>query len=101
MGQYHAVLSEFRKQRTVYFPAWPLRLGVPIAEALLGMLPLDRSRGAALQQVKRAMENRSYVARRLRQETGWMPRVTLREARRPIRSSLRGTRIQKAGPGFW
>ena len=80
LGQYHAVLSEFQQNRTVYSPSWPLRAGVPIAEAVLRILPLDRSAAAPLHQVKRAIQDRWYITRRIREETGWIPRVPLREA---------------------
>jgi nucleoside-diphosphate-sugar epimerase len=80
LGQYHAVLSEFEKKRIVYFPSLPLRGGIPIAEAVLRLLPLNPSAGASLHQVRRAMQNRCYVTRRIREETGWAPRVALRDA---------------------
>jgi nucleoside-diphosphate-sugar epimerase len=80
LGQYHAVLSEFQKKRTVYFPSWPLLVGVPVAEAVMRILPMERSAGAPLHQVKRAMQDRWYVTRRIREETGWAPKVSLRDA---------------------
>jgi len=80
LGAYHAVLAKFQKKRTVYFPNWPLRLGVPMAEAVLRILRLDRNAGPMLQQVRRAMQDRRYVTRRLREETGWVPRVKLQDA---------------------
>jgi nucleoside-diphosphate-sugar epimerase len=86
LGQYHAVLGEIQKKHTMYFPAWPLRAGVPVAEALVRMLPLERSAGAVLRQVRRAMQDRWYVTKRLREESGWEPRVTLVEA---VKATLR------------
>jgi len=80
LGAYHAVLAEFQKKRVVYFPNWPLRLGVPLAEAVLRSLRLDRNAGPMLQQVRRATQERWYVTCRLREETGWEPRVKLAEA---------------------
>lgn len=88
LGQYHAVLSEFQKRRTVYFPSWPLRAGVPVAEALLRILALERSAGAPLSQVRRATQERWYVTRRIREETGWAPKVTLRDA---VRQTIQST----------
>jgi nucleoside-diphosphate-sugar epimerase len=88
LGQYHAVLSEFQKKRTVYFPSLPLRAGVPVAETLLRMLPLERSAGAPLHQVRRAIEERWYVTRRIREETGWAPKASLRDA---VRKTIEST----------
>jgi nucleoside-diphosphate-sugar epimerase len=80
LGQYHAVLSQLQGKRTMYFPSWPLRAGVPVAEAVMRLLPLERSAAAALRQVRRAIQDRWYVTRRIREETGWAPKVALREA---------------------
>lgn len=80
LGQYHAVLSEFQRKRTVYFPSWPLGAGVPVAEAVMRILPVERSTGAPLRQVRRAIQDRWYVTRRIREETGWAPKVSLRDA---------------------
>jgi nucleoside-diphosphate-sugar epimerase len=80
LSQYHSVLSELQRKRTVYFPSWPLRAGVPVAETVMRILPLERSAGAALRQVRRAIQERWYVTRRIREETGWEAKVVLREA---------------------
>lgn len=80
LGAYRDTLQQLSKRRTVYFPSWPLRAGLPVAQALMHALPLERSSGAALQQVRRAMQDRHYVTRRIREATGWAPRTSLREA---------------------
>ena len=80
LGQYHAIVSEFQKKHTVYFPSWPLRAGVPVAEAVMRILPVERSAGASLRQVRRALQDRWYVTQRIREETGWAPKVALRDA---------------------
>jgi nucleoside-diphosphate-sugar epimerase len=80
LAQYHSILSNLQRKRTVYFPSWPLRAGVPVAEAVMRILPLEPSACAALRQVRRAIQDRWYVTRRIREQTGWAPRVALREA---------------------
>jgi nucleoside-diphosphate-sugar epimerase len=80
LGAYRDTVEQLSKRQTVYFPSWPLRAGLPVAQALWRALPLERSSGAALQQVRRAMQDRHYVTQRIREATGWAPRTSLREA---------------------
>jgi nucleoside-diphosphate-sugar epimerase len=80
IGQYHKTRREVDKNLTVFFPRWPLLLGAPIAEALLDRLSLGAGIGSRMHQVKRALQDRCYLTRRIREETGWAPRVPLIEA---------------------
>lgn len=67
LAQYHKTKSAADRTRTVFLPGWPVRVGGP-----LGGLPAH--------QVERALQDRWYDTRRIRQETGWSPKVPLREA---------------------
>jgi dihydroflavonol-4-reductase len=67
LGQYHAAKREADGTRTLFLPGWPVLLAAPLT-------------GPPPRQVKRALQNRWYDTRRIRQETGWAPKVPLREA---------------------
>lgn len=67
LGQYHTAKREADRTRTLFLPGWPVLLAAPLT-------------GPPPRQVKRALENRWYDTRRLREETGWAPNVPLREA---------------------
>ena len=67
LGQYHAAKREAAGTRTLFLPGWPVLLAAPLT-------------GPPPRQVKRALQNRWYDTRRIRQETGWAPKVPLREA---------------------
>jgi len=88
LGQYHAILSESQRKRTVYFPSWPLRAGLPLAETVMRILPLEPSARASLRQVRRAMQDRWYITRQIREETGWAPKVAIRDAVRRTAEAL-------------
>jgi nucleoside-diphosphate-sugar epimerase len=78
LAQYHAVKREVAKTRPIFLPGWPVLLAATFA-------------GDALprEQVRRALQNRIYSTRRIREELGWAPRTTLREA---IEEALRSRR---------
>jgi nucleoside-diphosphate-sugar epimerase len=67
--QYHEVLRKVAHTRPVFLPGWPVLLAATFA-------------GAALprEQVRRALQNRTYSTRRIREELGWATRTPLREA---------------------
>jgi nucleoside-diphosphate-sugar epimerase len=75
LGQYHAAKREADGTRTLFLPGWPVLLAAPLS-------------GPPPRQVKRALQNRWYDTRRIREETGWAPRVPLREGiRRALTTS--------------
>jgi len=67
LGEYHAAKGEADGTRTLFFPGWPVLVGAPLG-------------GIHRRQVTRALQNRWYDTRRIREETGWEPKVPLREA---------------------
>jgi len=67
LGQYHAAKREADGTRTLFFPGWPVLVGAPLG-------------GIPRRQVTRALQDRWYDTRRIREETGWAPKVPLREA---------------------
>jgi dihydroflavonol-4-reductase len=80
LGQYHETRTEVERTATLFFPGWPLLIAAPFARALTRVLPLGSSNGFSRHQLKRALQDRWYDTRRIREETGWAPRVQLREA---------------------
>ncbi len=79
LGRYHAVKSAARHSTTHFFSGWPLFLVSPFAEALRPIVPMGDTR-LSRHQLRRALQDRWYDTRRIRQETGWRPRVPLEEA---------------------
>jgi len=67
LGQYHAAKKEADATRTFFLPGWPVLLASPLT-------------GPPTRQVKRALQDRWYDTRRIREETGWAPKLPLREA---------------------
>lgn len=69
LAQYHATLQEVAHTRPIFLPGWPVLLAARFA-------------GDALprEQVRRALQNRKYETRRIREELGWAAKVALREA---------------------
>jgi nucleoside-diphosphate-sugar epimerase len=56
-----------------------MRIASPFAEALRLLLPMGDTR-LSQHQLRRAWQNRWYDTHRIREETGWRPRVPLLEA---------------------
>ncbi|HWW51483.1 MAG TPA: NAD-dependent epimerase/dehydratase family protein [Verrucomicrobiae bacterium] len=86
LGQYHETKSAEEKTRTVFLPGGLVLFGAPLAESFVRAASRGGTTGLSQHQVKRALQDRSYGTRRIREELGWMPRVQLREA---IQRSLR------------
>jgi len=81
LGQYHAVRAEVEKTCTLFFPGWPVMLAAIGVEVLMWLPPLGfGTSGIWRRQVRRALQDRWYDTRRIREETGWAPKVPLREA---------------------
>ena len=90
LGRYHAVKSAIDGSTTRYYPGSLLYLGSPITEALRLIVPMGDTRLSG-HQLRRALQNRHYDTRRIREEAGWRPRVPLDEA---IRRTLNATTSQ-------
>jgi nucleoside-diphosphate-sugar epimerase len=75
LGAYHQAKSEADRTRTIFLPAWPVLLGGP-----LGGMPRD--------QIERALQDRHYRTRRIREETGWAPQIGFRAS---IAQTLEGS----------
>jgi 2-alkyl-3-oxoalkanoate reductase len=74
LGEYHAARDDAERTRTVFIPSWPV-----VMAARCRLLP---ARGSAFsrRQVLRALEDRRYETKRIHSETGWAPKVPLKEA---------------------
>jgi nucleoside-diphosphate-sugar epimerase len=64
LGRYHEVRRSVDGSATRFCSAWPMRIASPFAEALRLLLPMGDTR----------------LSHRIREETGWRPRVPLLEA---------------------
>jgi nucleoside-diphosphate-sugar epimerase len=76
LSQYHAAKSQSDQTRTVFLPGWPVLLGGPLC-------------GLPKQQIERALQDRHYSTRRIREETGWAAKLGLKEA---IELTLKGSK---------
>lgn len=79
LRQYHEVKSAVDGSATRFASAWPLRVAGPMTELLRPLLPMGDLR-LSRRQLERSLQDRWYDTSRIRRETGWRPRVGLREA---------------------
>jgi len=79
---YHRIRGEIEHASTLFFSGWPVLASATVADAARLGLSIGQREGAAFStyQVRRALQNRWYDSRRIREETGWSPNVPLREA---------------------
>ena len=75
-----------QKTRTLFFPSWPVVLSATCAGPVTKLVSADAG-AFSRRQITRAAQDRWYDARRIREQTGWTPKVPLREA---IERTLRG-----------
>ena len=80
LANYHQAKTAVDKTVTHFFPGWPVRLGGPFAEIAIRMLPVGGSVRFSKHQLNRALQDRWYDTRRIREETGWAPKVGLKDA---------------------
>jgi nucleoside-diphosphate-sugar epimerase len=87
LARYHALKSSLDHTATRYSSPWPLQLASPILEALRPIVPMGDLR-LSKHQLERSLQNRWYDTHRIRQASGWQPRVPLDEAiRRTLKQS--------------
>jgi nucleoside-diphosphate-sugar epimerase len=79
LRQYHEVKSSVDGTTTSFSSPWPLHVAGPITELLRPMLPMGDLR-LSRRQLERSLQNRWYDTRRIREQTGWQPQVSLLEA---------------------
>ncbi|MGA3317329.1 MAG: NAD-dependent epimerase/dehydratase family protein [Candidatus Korobacteraceae bacterium] len=80
LAKYHEAKTAVDKTVTHFSPGWPVRLAGPFAEIAVRMLPLGGSVRFSKHQLNRALQDRWYDTHRIRQETGWAPKVGLKDA---------------------
>jgi nucleoside-diphosphate-sugar epimerase len=79
LGRYHEVRRSVDASATRFSSGWPMRIASPFAEALRPLLPMGDMR-LSRHQLRRALQNRWYHTRRIREAIHWQPRVPLLEA---------------------
>ncbi|MFZ0914257.1 MAG: NAD-dependent epimerase/dehydratase family protein [Candidatus Korobacteraceae bacterium] len=80
LAKYHEAKAAVDKTVTHFSPGWPVRLAGPFAEIAIRMLPVGGSVRFLKHQLNRALQDRWYDTRRIREETGWAPKVGLKDA---------------------
>ncbi|MGA2902271.1 MAG: NAD(P)-dependent oxidoreductase [Candidatus Korobacteraceae bacterium] len=79
LGRYHEIRHAVDHSATRFSSGWPLFVASPFAEALRPLIAMGDTR-LSRHQIRRALQNRWYDTSLIRAETGWAPRVSLREA---------------------
>ena len=79
LGQYHEVRGKLTKARTTFWPAQPAVLAATVTHPIARLIPGDAGAFSRRQMI-RGSQDRRYSTRRVREELGWKPRVTLEEA---------------------
>ena len=87
LGQYHAVRQEVEGTPTTFLPGWPLLFAAIAFEILMWLYPAGFGAGNKWRRVQLYLQDRRFDTRRIREETGWAPQVSLRDA---IRYTLKG-----------
>ena len=91
LARYHQIKSSIDHTKTRFSSPWPLHLASPILEALRPIIPMGDLR-LSKHLLERSLQNRCYDTHRIRQATGWQPRVSLDEAiRRTGSGSVRNS----------
>ncbi len=92
LGRYHEMKRAIDGSATRFSSGRPLYVASPFAEALRSIIPMGDTR-LSRHQLRRSLQDRYYDTRRIRQETGWTPRVSLEEAiRRTVKAAASDTR---------
>jgi nucleoside-diphosphate-sugar epimerase len=80
LAKYHEAKTDVDKTATHFSPGWSVLLAGPFAEAILRVLPNGGRVRFSKHQLTRALQDRWYDTHRIREETGWAPKVSLRDA---------------------
>jgi nucleoside-diphosphate-sugar epimerase len=88
LGQYHATRQEVEGTPTILLPGWPLLIAAIALEILMWFLTWGGAPGKMWRRIRLHLQDRRFSTLRIREETGWAPRVSLIDA---IRHTLRRT----------
>jgi nucleoside-diphosphate-sugar epimerase len=80
LAKYHAGRTEVDKTTTHFLAGWPVLLAAPFAEVVLKVVPNSGGVRFSKYQVKRGLQDRCHDTHRIREQTGWVPKVPLKEA---------------------
>ncbi len=80
LSKYHAAKTEVDKTTTHFVAGWPVLLAAPFAEGILKLMPNSGGARFSKYQVKRGLQDRCHDTRRIREQTGWVPKVSLKDA---------------------
>lgn len=80
LAKYHAAKTEVDKTTTHFVAGWPVLLAAPFAEGILELMPNSGGVRFSKYQVKRGLQDRCHDTRRIREQTGWAPKVPLKDA---------------------
>jgi nucleoside-diphosphate-sugar epimerase len=84
LATYHRIKTEVDGTSPQFFPGWPVLSAASLVDVVHRLLTIEGS-WLSTYQVKRALQDRLYVSRRIREDLGWTPRVSLPDG---LRASL-------------
>lgn len=79
LSRYHAVRQEIEGTPTIFLPGWPLLIPAIAFEILMWLHPLGFGAGNKWRRIQLHLQDRRFSTRRIREETGWAPQVSLRD----------------------
>jgi nucleoside-diphosphate-sugar epimerase len=81
LGQYHATRAKVDRTRATFMPGWLVLAGPIVLNGLARIVPVGGETAAIWRrQAQRALQDRWYDTRLIREELGWVPRLSLPEA---------------------
>lgn len=81
LGQYHATRAKIEATRATFMPGRLILAGPIVLSGVARIVPVGRETAAIWRrQAQRALQDRWYDTRLIRNELGWVPRVSLHEA---------------------
>jgi nucleoside-diphosphate-sugar epimerase len=97
LRRYHQTKRSVDGTETHFSSGWPIRIAGPLTELLRPILPMGDLR-LSERQIRRSLQNRWYDTRRIREQTGWQPRVPLLDAIRRTSEALKPPENRKVLP---
>lgn len=80
LGQYHMVREEVEGTPTLFLPGLALLIPTIGFEIAMWLPPLGFGAGNKWRRIQLQLQDRRFDTRRIRDETGWIPQVSLRDA---------------------
>jgi nucleoside-diphosphate-sugar epimerase len=87
LGQYHVIREQVEHTPSLFLPGLPLLIAAIGFEIVMWLTPLGFGAGNKWRRIQLQLQDRRFDTRRIRDEIGWAPQVSLKDA---IRHTLQG-----------